>query len=240
MRSRRWVAIAPLGVFLALLLIAPAGASKLPVPIVAHVTGGGGGGEGSDDDVVLPTRVSSAIRRAMNLLDGAGACVDRGSSVKAVPSLKALQQALLRADKAARKQMNAPADPDAEEGATTGPESVIAVLSLDQTIITTLAGLFETKSSQIVAAAGRTLSAAMNARDKLLGAVIKLPAEGAGADYADGMADTLSGYDDEVANLTEALSDDTLFAAAKNVLRAALAKSKKTQSAINAAFGGGE
>ena len=62
----------------------------------------------------------------------------------------------------------------------------------------------------------------------------------AGADYADGMSDTLAGYDDEVANIREALSDDTLSAGGLSVLRAALVQSQKADAAINAAFGGGE
>ena len=80
----------------------------------------------------------------------------------------------------------------------------------------------------------------MNTRDKLLAAVIALDPEGAGADYADGMADTVAGYDDEVANLTEALAADQLSAGGTKVLTAALNQSKATQAKVAAAFGGGE
>jgi hypothetical protein len=238
MRSGRLAILAPLGVLLALLLGSPASAKELPVWGIAHASGGGAGG--GDDEVVLPSRVANAVKRAENLLDAAGTSVDTGDTAKAVASLKAVQTAVLRADKVARRQMKAKPDPNAEEGATPGPDSVIAVLTLDQETITTVAGLFDTSSGQIVDAASRALSATLNTRDKLLAAVAALPSEGAGADYADGMADTVGGYDDEVANIAEALSDDTLSAGGKSVLRAALAQSRKARAKVNSAFGGGE
>jgi hypothetical protein len=234
MHLRRIAAPALLSVAAALLLSAPAGAKQLPIRPVAHTAGT------DTTDVVLPSRVANAMQRAQNLLDAAGIAVDTNDTAKVSSSLNGLQTAVLRANKAATTQMNAPADPNAEEGATPGPDSVVAVLTLDQTIITTVAGLFDTTSGATVTAATQALSATMNARDKLLNAVIALPAEGAGADYADSMSDTLAGYDDEVANITEALSADTLSADGKSALTAALAQSKKTDAAINTAFGGGE
>jgi hypothetical protein len=236
MRRRRLIALAPLGLLLALVLSAPAGAKSLPIRPISHISAVAA----EDDAVVLPSRVANAIARAQKLLDAAGTSVDTGDTVKAVASLKAVHSAILRADRAARAQMNEPVDPNAEEGSTTGPDSVIAVLTLDQTAITTIAGLFDTKSGQVVDGATHALFATMNTRDKLLNAVIALPAEGAGADYSDGMADTVTGYDDEVANLSEALSSDTLSVGGKKVLTAALAQSTKTQAAATAAFGGGE
>jgi hypothetical protein len=238
-RRSRLIAIAPLGVMLALLLSSPASARELPVLPVATVSSVAVGAA-EDDEVVLPSRVANAITRAGNLLDTAGTSIDTGDAAKAVASLQALQRAIARADKAARKQMTAPADPNAEEGATPGPDSVIAVLTLDQTVITTLADLFDGQSGQAVDAASQALFATENTRSKLLTSVVKLPAEGAGADYADGMADTLTGYDDEVANINEALSSDALSAPGSSTLRSALAQSKKAQSTVNAAYGGGE
>jgi hypothetical protein len=145
-----------------------------------------------------------------------------------------------------------PADPDAEPAdpaepaepadteTTPGPDSVIAVLTLDQTIVTSLAGLFDANSQGLVVALTHTLFQTMSARDKLLTAVIGLDPELAGAAYADGMADTLDGYTDEVANLTEALQFDKLSVGGKKVLTAALAKSQATLTQVNTAFGGGE
>jgi hypothetical protein len=236
MRRRRLIAFVPLGLLLVLVLSATAGAKPLPMPPISHTSAL----TGSDDDVVLPSQVANAIARAQRLLHVVGTSVDIGNTVRAVASLKALPTAVLRADKAARRQMHATADPNAEDDSTTGPDSVIAVLALDQTAITTLAGLFDATSGKLVDLATRALFAALNTRAKLLHAVIALPEEGAGADYADGMADTLAGYDDEVANLSEAQSDDTLSAGKKGVLTSALARSKKAQAAMAAAFGGGE
>jgi hypothetical protein len=234
MRLRRIASPALLSVAAALLLSTPAGAKQLPIRPVAQAAGTDAG------TAVLPSRVANAITRAQNLLDKAGLAVDTNDTASASAMLKGLQTAVLRVNKAATAQMNAPADPNAEEGATPGPDSVIGALTLDQTVITTVAGLFDTKAGTTVTAATHALFATMNARDKLLNAVLALPAEGAGADYADGMSDTLAGYDDEVANITEALSDDTLSAGGKGVLSAALTQSQKTDTAINAAFGGGE
>jgi hypothetical protein len=142
-----------------------------------------------------------------------------------------------------------PADPDAEPAdpaepadteTTPGPDSVIAVLTLDQTIVTSLSGLFDMNSQGVVVALTHTLFQTMSARDKLLSAVIGLDPEGAGAAYSDGMADTLDGYTDEVATLTEALQFDKLSVGGKKVLTAALAKSQATLNQVNTAFGGGE
>jgi hypothetical protein len=192
----------------------------------------------ADDAVVLPSRVDNAINRAQILLDAASLAVDTHDSAKAVAALKAIPAAVTRADKAARVQMDAPADPNSET--TPGPDSVVAVLTLDQTVVTSLAGLFDGQTGAVVDAATHSLFAAMNTRDKLLAKVIALPAEGAGADYSDGMADIVTGFDDEVANITEALAKDVLSAGGKKVLTAALTQSQRAQAAAGAAFGGGE
>jgi hypothetical protein len=237
MSVRRLIALAPLGVVTGLLLAAPVGARSLPILKPQAVSHASGGAPVVATDVVLPSRVAAAIQRASNLLDAAGTAIDTADSAKAVTSLKGMQTAVLRADKAARRQMSVV---PVTEGATPGPDSVIAALTLDQTIVTTLAGLFDTKSGATVDALTHTLFATLNLRAALVNAVIALPAEGAGADYADAMPDTAAGYDDEVANLVEALSDDTLSAGGKKVLRTALAQSHVTQTRFNAAFGGGE
>jgi hypothetical protein len=230
MRTLRVTLLASLTIVLVLLLASPgpenaAAAAEPP----------------ADDAVVLPSRVANAINRAQLSLDAASQSIDTGDTVKAVASLKALRLNIYRADRAARAQMNAapPADEEAE-AATTGPDSVIAVLTLDQTVATSVAGLFDAKKGATLDGLTSGLFAAMNTRDKLLNAVIALDPEGAGADYADGMADTVAGYDDEVANLSEALAVDQLSVGGKKVLTAALNQSKATQAKVAAAFGGGE
>jgi hypothetical protein len=202
----------------------------------------------SDDAVVLPTRVAAAINRTQTALDNAAEHIDEGEYAKAVTSLRAVRNNMYRADRAARAQMNAvpavPVDPEADPEdvpeSTAGPDSVIAVLTLDQTVVTTLAGIFDSNSQGVVVALTHALFQTMTARDKLLAAVIALDPEGAGAAYADGMPDTLDGYTDEVANLTEALQNDTLSVGGKKVIQAALVKSQATLATITTAFGGGE
>jgi hypothetical protein len=234
MRILRLLGLAPVALLLAAAIPAPAGAKSLPIrPIAAHAA------EAADDEVVLPSRVANAITRAQNSANHAAAYIDAGDSTRALASLKAVQANVLRADRAARRQMNAvPADPEAET--TPGPDAVVAVLTLEQSIVTTLVDLFDTRAGAVVDGLTHALFATMNTRDRLLKSVIALDPEGAGADYSDGMADTLDGYTDEVANITEALADDTLSAGSKTVLRAALKQSTATLTKVTNAFGGGE
>jgi hypothetical protein len=134
--------------------------------------------------------------------------------------------------------MNAVVDPEAET--TPGPDSVIAVLTLDTIVVEQVSALFDTNSKGVVDALSPALYRTMGARDRLLDAVIALDPEGAGADYSDGMADTVDGYTDEAASISEALADDTLSAGGTRVLRPALAKSQATAAKVTLAFGGGE
>ena len=228
----------PLGLLLGVALIPAAGAgaaeAKAPIAKPAQAE--------SDDDVVLPSRVSVAIRRTERSLDHAEDHIDEGEYRLSKRSLLSVRRNMYRADRAARRQMNAPPPPEGEEGeeTTTGPDSVIAVLSLDSTVVTTVAGLFDTNSKGVVDSLSTAMFRTLNSRDKLLDRVIGLDPEGAGADYSDGMADTLDGYADEVANLTEALEDDTLSAGGQRVLTRALDQVEATHAKINTAFGGGE
>jgi hypothetical protein len=192
-----------------------------------------------DDAVVLPSRVAGAIRRTTNALAKAEEHIDEAEYTKAIVSLRAVRKFLGVADKSARRQMSAvPADPEVET--TTGPDSVVAVLSLDQEVVVGLAGLLTGQTGTLVGAIGTTIAAAQATRDKLLDTVIGLDPEGDGAAYADGMADTLDGYADEVDNLTEALALDVLSSGGKSILNAALVRSKATEAKIQSAFGGGE
>jgi hypothetical protein len=191
------------------------------------------------DEVVLPTRVANAIKRTQTALDNAVEHVDEAEYTKAITSLRAVRANLARADKAARRQMNAvPADPEAET--TPGPDSVIAALTLDQEVATTIVGLFNANTGTLVTALASTLSTAQLTRDRLLNTILALDPEGAGADYSDGMADTLDGYADEVANISEALSDDKLSTGGTAALRAALTRANATLNKLNTAYGGGE
>jgi hypothetical protein len=230
MRSIRIVAALCVVALTAGVIAAAAGAKSTRAAKPARVA--------DDGDVVLPSRVSNAIARAQHLLDAAEVSIDGGNSTQAVAQLSGIGKAVLRVDKAARAQMNAPVDPNAET--TPGPDSVVAALTFEQAAVTMLADSFDGKSGTIVSSLTHAVFSTMSTRNKLLAAVIALDPEGAGADYADGMADTVPGYDDEVANIAEALSHDALTAGGKSVLNAALKQSEAADSKVNTAFGGGE
>ena len=231
------IVLALASLVLALGLADAASASQAaPLPIGPATTAQA---EPEGEAVVLPSRVAAVIRRTENSLAKAEEHIDEAEYAKAIISLRAVRNNLARADKAARRQIDAvPADPEAE--VTAGPDSVVAVLTLDQEVIVSLAGLLNGQSGTLVGALGTTLTTAQTTRDKLLDVVLALDPEGAGVGYADVMADTLDGYADEVANLTEGLSDDKLSSGGKSILTAGLARSKATLAKIEAAFGGGE
>lgn len=234
-------AAVPLGLVLGFLALfslsaAPAHAAKPAAKTIAKAAQAE-----ADDEVILPGRVAGAIRRTQNSLNNAEEHIDEGEITQAVKSLRAVRRNMYRADKAARRQMNAvPADPEAEDAGTPGPDSVIAVLALDGQVVQQTSALFDTNSKSVVDGLTHALYRTMGARDKLLDSVIALDPEGAGADYSDGMADTVDGYADEVSSLTEALADDQLSAGGTRVLRPALAKSQATAAKVTLAFGGGE
>ena len=196
-----------------------------------------------EEEVVLASRVSAAILRTTNAVDRIEARIDDAGYSAALVSLKAVRVDIGRAHRAAVRQLNAvPTEEEGGEDVTTaGPDSVIAVLTAEQAAITRLAGLFDAvTNAAAVTGLNSGLTTAQTTRDKLVNAVIALDPEGAGADYADGMADTVGGYADEVANLTEALQVDRLTAAARASLNRALTRAKATQAKIDAAYGGGE
>jgi hypothetical protein len=192
-----------------------------------------------DPEVILPSRVSAALGRSLSALDRSEARVDDQQNGSAAASLAAIGSNLIRAHSAARAQMRAPVDPDAET--TSGPDSVVAVLSVEQSAITRLAGLYDTVTDPVVLnRIGGAMDAALTKRDRLLSAVIRLNPEGKGLAYADGMADTIDGYTDEVSNLTEALKVDHLTTSARSALTNALARSQAAAAKVTPAFGGGE
>ena len=202
--------------------------------------------QAEDEAVVLPSRVSAAILRATGAVDRTEARIDDAGYAGALLSLKAIRADIGRAHRAAVVQMNAvpPEDvvpPEEGEETTAGPDSVVAVLTAEQSAVTRLAALFDAVTNvPVVNGLNTALTSAQATRDKLLNAVIALDPEGPGVAYADLMADTVDGYADEVANLTEALQADKLTPAARTALNRALARAKATQARVDAVFGGGE
>jgi hypothetical protein len=232
---RRGGLVLALVVGIAAVSVAAAYPDSGPSPLESQLTASASQAE--EDEVVLPSRVAAAIERSQNAVDRTEARVDDAQYAAALKSLAAFAVDITRAHKAGVQQMNA--DPEAET--TPGPDSVIAVLALEQASITRLAGMFDRiTNSNVVSALDAALAAAGNKRKALLNTVVGLDPEGAGADYADGMADTVDGYADEVANLTEALKVDQLSSAGRAALTRALARANAAAETVNAAFGGGE
>jgi hypothetical protein len=180
------------------------------------------------------------MKRTQNAVDRSTQLIDDGQYQAALGSLKAAGVNFDRAHRAGMTQMNAPADPDAET--TPGPDSVLAVLTLEQAAIANLVGLFDGVTGQpdVVSGINTSLATAYADRDLMLNAVIALDPLGPGAAYADGMADTVDGYSDEVANLTEALQQDQVSADGRVALTVALAQSQAAEAKVTTAFGGGE
>jgi hypothetical protein len=219
------------GIVAALAVVAPATAATASAA-------GAAPREAADDAVVLPRPVSIAVRHTNAALGNAERRIARGQYSRAIRSLMGVRGHLARADRAARRQMHAVVPEEAE--ATPGPDSVLAVLTLEQQTVMRLAGLFNAHGGLLVNALRNTMAHTQVTRSRLLGTVIGLDPEEAGADYADGMADSLDAYTAEIASLNGALAGDRLSPAGTTALRAALDRSTATQAQVTAAYGGGE
>jgi hypothetical protein len=222
----------PLAVLVAALAVAPSAVARMDPAASATPR------EAADDAVVLPRPVSIAVRHTNAALGNAERRIASGRYSKAIRSLIAVRGHLARADRAARRQMHVVVSEEAE--ATPGPDSVLAVLNLEQQAVMRIARLFNGHGGLLVNALGNTMAATQATRSRLLGTVIGLDPEEAGADYADGMADSLDAYATELATLNGALAGDRLSPAGTAALRAALDRSTAAQAQVTAAYGGGE
>jgi hypothetical protein len=194
-----------------------------------------------DPEVILPLRVDAALHRTLDAVERAVAAVDDQQSRAARSALRAATQGFARSHKAVLRQVQAVVDPEAEEESTAGPDSALAALNVEQVSVASLAGLFDrVTASGVVMRIRGALVRAQAVRDELLQVIIALDPEGAGAAYADALADTVPTYTDEVAAINEALQDDRLTPVAQQALTDALARSQATEAAMIAAFGGGE
>jgi hypothetical protein len=118
---------------------------------------------------------------------------------------------------------------------------VLAALRLDSRVTAATVPLFNgIRRPRVVRQLRLTVAAAQTRRDALLDPVLALPPEDAGADYADGLADTLGLFTREVKALRSALGGYRLTAPARGALTAAYRRAVATQAEMNAAYGGGE
>jgi len=188
----------------------------------------------------VPAVVAKPVGRAGVALKKAERRLSRGLVLKARRSLRLLRKRLTTAHEAGMAQIGAPPlDPESDD--LPGPPSVLAVLALEDRVTVRVVRLFDgRRNEKLVRGLRKTLVVAHGRRDEMLDAVIALPPEGDGADYADGMADTLPIYDAEVTAVTSALAQYRLVAPARRGLRNALDRVTATRDKVNQAWGGGE
>jgi hypothetical protein len=188
----------------------------------------------------LPSSVAIPIRRAQAALKTAKARLQGRRYSQGVGALRAIRLNVLKAHRAGIAQIGKPPT-DQESDETPGPPSVIAVLNLEHSVGMGLVGLFDgMTTANVVVALRYTLWTTHVNRDRMLKKVIGLDPEGAGADYADGMADTVGIYTDEVDLVNRALQQYRLSPAGSLGLKNALTRVRATEAKVLQAFGGPE
>jgi hypothetical protein len=193
-----------------------------------------------DSSAPLPLSVAIPIERAETALSRAERQIADHRYGPARDSLETLLRNVVEANRAAEAQIGLPpTDPESDEPA--GPGSVFAVLGLDHEVTMHLVPLFDgLTDTGVITSLRDTLSQTNRSRNAMLDAVIALPAEGARADYDDGMADTLDMYPAEENLITTALLSFDLTAPAPTGLANALARVQATEAKVVAVWGGGE
>jgi hypothetical protein len=184
--------------------------------------------------------VKDPIRRADGALQRATIQIGASQYGQAKASLDAVRRAGRRAHVIAMSLIGAPpTDPESDD--LPGPPAVLGVLALEHRIGIRVVELFDgMRRPGVVSALRRTLWTAHHRRNVMLDRVIGLPAEGTRVDYADGVADTLPTYSQEVKQVTTALQTFRLSPAGRVGLRRALHRVQATTVKVNRSFGGGE
>ncbi len=188
----------------------------------------------------VPDAVTSRIALAKASLSSVESRIASRDYAGALESLSALRHDVVEANRTAIGQIGLPPnDPESEE--PPGPVSVVAVLGLEHLVTMRLVPLFDTLTdAEVIASIRSTLARTHRSRIALLDSVIELPAEGARADYDDGMADTLGLYAGEENLITTALLAFELTDSARIGLTHVLADVQSTDAKAVAVWGGGE
>ncbi|HWI73601.1 MAG TPA: hypothetical protein VNT55_16710 [Baekduia sp.] len=205
------------------LAVLAAAASLAAVPATASAHGGGPG-----DRVTArhaPSRVTDRAARAVKAVNRATDAIDDGDAAKVTAALKAARTNLASALKTATKHVVA--------GDAAGPASAGVVLAAQHRVASGAANLFDGQDGTTVTDLAATLKAADDGRDALIASIAALATDDQ-ADYADALDAASEDVADEISDLADALSDDTLTTAAKDALNAALTQVKATQTAIAA------
>src|ERR1700754_763081 len=179
-------------------------AAALPATAGGHRAPGGRDGASS---VKLSPRVTDRTARAAKDVSRAGDAIDDGNATTAVSDLKAARTNLASAQKTALKHVVA--------GDDTGAAYAWAILSADDRIASGSADEFDGQDGDVVTALATTLKAADDSRDAVIAAINALSDKSAYADVASRAADDVT---DELGDISDALSDDTLTEAAKSAL----------------------
>ncbi len=222
---------APLGALLASALglalavsMAPVADASSPAPTAA-------------DPARIPQSVAGPISKAQAALDRAIAQVTANRLAQAKASLATVRIKVATAHRAGLAQIGRPpTDPESDD--VPGPPSVLAVLALERRVTVGVAAMFDgVRRPAVVDAFRQTLRSTHLTRDRMVDRVIALPPEGVGADYADGMADTIPSYGNEAAAVSQALRNDQVTPTARVALRHALTRIQATRTRVQRAFG---
>jgi hypothetical protein len=200
-------------------------ASLAALPAAASAHGGGGR---TDRHSAAPARVTDRAARAIRAVQRASGSIDDGDATKAAANLKAARTNLASALKTAQKHV--------VTGDAAGPASADVVLAATHRVAAGAANLFDGQDGATVDALAETLKAADDDRDALVAAIAALPAADQ-AGYADVASGAAADVTAELSDLADALSDDTLTAAAKAALNAAVTHLGATKNALAALAG---
>jgi hypothetical protein len=184
--------------------------------------------------------LSSETQRADAAVDRAVTHVHAGRYGKAKKDLESARTHTVNANKLAFSLIGAPpTDPESDD--PPGPPAVLKALRLDQRVTTRLVPLYDGMTRPgVVLKLRLAVGGAQTQRDVIVDKVVALPPEGAGADYADGLADSLGLFTREVNTLQSAVNTFTLTDPARVGLSNALDRARATKDKMDAAFGGGE
>jgi len=131
-----------------------------------------------------------------------------------------------------------PTDPESDE--LPGVAAVQHVAALEHGIgVKLLAPFHDLTRTDTVRSLGKKLNLAVACRDVMLAKVIALK-PGARNDYADGLADTLPGYNQELKAMSATLASGDLTSRARGAVTKAQQVVTATQADMERVFGGGE
>lgn len=181
----------------------------------------------------------SAVAKASKALSEALVDIQNADYPEATNQLWITKRQLRIAHKAATALVGKPpTDPESDD--PPGVAATLKVSGLEHRVTVALTPLFgDPNGLQVIRPMAGGLLAADTCRQRMLARVIDL-SPGKRDDYADGLADTLPGYDQELSALASALGSGTLNNAGEAALTDAQQVVSATQEAMNATFGGGE